>query len=73
MRDVSLVLIRGHQHRKRQLDELFILVDSVQNTAHVVRDFGGALLLDLVGQFKDCGLKGQLVFVDLEEHGREQV
>ena len=66
-------LTRATSDRERQFDELFVLVDCVQGTAHVVRDFGSALLLDPVGQFKDGGLKGQLVFVDLEEQGREQV
>jgi hypothetical protein len=54
--------LRRHKHRKRQLDELFVLVDGVQGAAHVVRDFGGALLLDPVGQFKDGGLKGSIGF-----------
>ena len=54
--------VRSHEHRKRQLDELFVLVDGIQGTANDVRYFGGAFLLDPVVRFEDGGLKGQLVF-----------
>ena len=65
--------LRSHQYRKRQLDEFLILADRIQGAAHIVGDIGSSLLFDLVGQFQDGGLKGQLVFVDLVEQGREQV
>lgn len=55
MCDVSSVLTRGHQHRKRQLDELLILVDGVQGAAHVFLRVV-VLLLDPVRQLKDRGL-----------------
>jgi hypothetical protein len=45
----------------------------VQSTADVLGDIGRSALLAPVGQFHDGGFEGELVFVDLEEQGREQV
>lgn len=67
------LLIRRHQHRKGQLDELLVLADGVQGSAHVVGVIGGTTRLYPVGQFKNGSFEGQLVFVDLEKKGREQV
>jgi hypothetical protein len=38
---------RGHQHRERYLDELFIPVDRDQGAVHVFGDFCRTALLDL--------------------------
>lgn len=51
------VLIGRHQHRKREFDELFVLINGVKCAAHVVCDFGSSSLLDPVGQLKDSGLR----------------
>jgi len=70
VRQLSVV---RHQQRKRQLDELFVLVGCIKSAAHVGRDFSGTALLDPVGQLEDGGLKGRLVSVDFEERGRVQI
>jgi hypothetical protein len=64
---------RRHQHRQRKLNEFLIPVDRFQGAAYIVGNLGGTALLDLVGKLQDRGLKGELVFVDLEMQGREQV
>jgi hypothetical protein len=63
--------LRRHKNCERKLDELFVLIDGVQGTADVVGDVGRAACFNLVGKLKDGGLKGELVFVDLEEQGGE--
>ena len=59
--------LRCHEHRQRQLDELFILVDGVQGAAHVVGNVSRAARLDPIGKLQDGGFQGELVFVDLEQ------
>lgn len=68
-----MLLVWRHQDRQCQLDELFVFVDGVQAPTYVVSDFGTAALFDPVGQFKNGGLKGQLVFVDFVESGGKQI
>ena len=60
-----------HQHSERQLDELFIFVDGVQGSTHVVGDIGRASLLNPVRKLHDGSLEGELVLIDLEQQGRE--
>ena len=62
-----------HQHRQRQLDELFVLVDGVQGAAHVVGDISRAAGLDSIRKLHDGGFEGELVFVDFVQQGGEQV
>lgn len=62
-----------HQHCKRHLDELFVLVDRPERAAHILGDVCRSALFDPVRQLHDGGFEGELVFVDFEEKGREQV
>lgn len=65
--------LRRHQHRKRHIDELFVLADCVQSAAHVAGNLRRSALLDPKRQLHDGGLKGELILVDLEKQGREKV
>jgi len=62
-----------HEYRERQLDELLVLVDGVQGAADVVGDVSRTAGLDPIRKLQDGGFEGELVFVDLEKKGREQV
>jgi hypothetical protein len=64
---------RCHEHRQCHLDEFLVAVDGDQGAAQIVGDLGCAAGLDSVGKLQDGGLKGELIFVDLEKQGREQV
>ena len=61
--------LRCHQYRQRQLNEFFVLVDGIQGSADVVGDIGRAARLNPVRELQDGGLKGELVFVYLEQQG----
>lgn len=65
--------LRRHQHRERQLDKFFVLIDGVQGAADVIGDVGRTALLHPVLKLQDCGFQGELVFIDLEQQGMEQV
>jgi hypothetical protein len=65
--------LRRHRYRERHLDELFVLVDSFQGAAYVIGDIGRSALLDPIRKLHDGSFQGELVFVDFEEQGREQV
>jgi hypothetical protein len=62
-----VISLRRHEHRERHLDELFIFVDRVQGAAHVVGDLCRTAHFHPVLKLHDGGLKGELVFVDLEK------
>ena len=63
--------LRCHQHRESHLDELFILVDRFQGAAHIATDLGRTALLNPKRQLYDGSLQSELVFIKLEEQGRE--
>jgi hypothetical protein len=65
--------IRRYEYRESHLDKLFVLVDRFQGASHIATDLGRTALLYPKCQFHDGCLKGELVFVDLEQQGREQV
>ena len=54
--------LQGHQHRERQLDELFIFIDGVHGAADVSGDVGRAALLDPVSGSHDGGFQRGRVF-----------
>lgn len=64
---------RRHQHRERHLDEFFVLVDRLKGAADITADLGRSAMLNTKREHHDGSLQGELVFVDLEQHGREQV
>jgi hypothetical protein len=49
--------LRCSEHRKRHVDELFVLTDCVQSTANISSDFRWSVLLDPECQFHDRGYK----------------
>lgn len=63
----------SHHYRERHFDEFLIPIDGVQGAADVIGDVGAAVVFDPIGQFHDGGFQGELVFVDFEKQGREQV
>jgi hypothetical protein len=60
-----LLSLRRHHHRKRHLDEFFILVHRLEGTTDVFGDVGRAALLNPESQLHDGGFHGELIFVEL--------
>jgi hypothetical protein len=59
--------IRRHQHRKRHVDKLLILAESLQCAEHIAANFTRATLFDLQRQLHVCDFEGQWVLIDPEQ------
>ena len=55
------------------LDEFFVLVDRLKGAEDTAADLGRSAMLNTKREHLDGSLQGELVFVDFERHGREQV